>query len=608
MHTRFLGALALFAVFAATAHGATYVVSPTGSDAAPGSNAKPFQTIDKAVQTAQAGDTVIVKAGTYREAVHLRHSGTAAAPITFVAQPMGSVTISGTDPLTGWTKVAGDAPIYKVAWDHIFAIDYHDGKPVESHPEDEPLWGRAEQVVADGKQLLPTLGLEGLTKAWQEHVKTGGATVPPPLPGLGGPFGGAFAVDTAQKTLYVWLTDGGDPNAHKLEAATRAQTFGVNQWESKDGVQYVHVRGFHFQYGASFPQRPVVSLHGQHNLMENCLIEDMAGAGVGVGGTLRHCVIRDCGQTGGCAGGPGFTNEDDLWEDNCWKPINRGWDAGGVKIAVVKGGLFQRCVFRRNGGPGLWFDIDVHDVRVTQCVFQENEGSGLFVEISRNNQIDHNLAVGNAMSIVGGKASWSEGGIVLAESENCRVTNNTCVGNKDGLSFREQGPRPLDTDSGNIPFHDTGDVITDNIGAFNQGYQLGLWYDNGFFGRHPAETKKYPTEEAYSDYLKTIPDKVYDPTQQGHTIDHNVYFAAPGQNLILYGVPWRVRHQEFAQLAAFSAKTNFDAHSRVADPLFVNRTADDYRLKPGSPAKTAGWHDVPKRIETRSEAYLQWKP
>lgn len=608
MYSRLLCTLLLLLAF--PAHAATYVVSPKGSDTNAGTASRPFQTIDKAAQTAQAGDTVVVKAGTYRESVHLRHSGTAAAPITFLAQPFGSVTVSGADPIVGWTKVQGDAPIYRVPWDHIFAIDYHDGKPVENHPGDEPLWGRAEQVIADGRQLLQALGLDGLTKAWQMHALSAGATVHPPLHGLGGPFAGAFAVDTAQKTLYVWLADGTSPVTHRMEASTRSQTFGVNPWENKDGVQYVQVRGFHFQYGASFPQRAVVWLHGQHNTMENCLVEDMAGAGVAVGGTLRHSVIRDCGQTGGCAGGPGFVNEDNLWEDNCWKPINRGWDAGGVKIAVVKGGLFRRCVFRHNGGPGLWFDIDVHNVRVTQCVFDENEGSGLFVEISRDNQIDHNLAVGNAVGIVGSKGGWSEGGIVLAESENCRVTNNTCVGNKDGLSFREQGPRPLDTDSGTIPFHDTGDIITDNISALNQGYQLGLWYDNGFFGRHPGEIKKYPTEEAFSDYLKTIPDKVYDPVHERNTIDHNLYFAGSGQNLVLYGTPWRIRHQEFGQLTSFSAKTNFDVHSRVADPIFVNASTGDYRLKPTSPARAmaAGWLDIPKRIQTRPEAYLQWTP
>lgn len=594
---------------------ATYVVSPSGSDTNSGTAVKPFQTIAHAAQMAGAGDTVIVKPGVYRESVSLHKSGTATAPITFLAQPMGQAVISGADVVTGWQKVTGDAPIYSVPWDHVFAIDYHDGKPIEAHPEDEPLWGRAEQVIANGKQLLPTLGLEGLTQAWQEHRKAaaGGAlasTVPSPLPNLGGPFSGCFAVDTAQKRLYVWLADGSDPTRHTMEAATRGQTFGDNPWENKAGVQYVQIQGFVFQYGASFPQRAVVWLHGQHNLLQNCLVEDMSGSGAAVDGTMRHCVVRDCGQTGGCAGGDGFVNEDCLWEGNCWKPINRGWDAGGVKMAVTNGGVFRRCVFRRNGGPGLWFDIDVHNVQVTQCVFQENEESGLFVEISRSNRIDHNLAVGNGIGAVGKGNDWSDGGLTLAESENCQIVDNTCVGNKDGITFREQGPRPLDTsDAGTIAYHDTGDVVTGNLCAFNQGYQLGLWYDNGFFGRHPSEMTKYPTEAAYDAYLKTVPDRVYDPTTQGLTIRHNLYWTDTKQPLILYGVPWRAKHQEFPTLAAFTTVTGFGKGSVFADPQFVNAAQGDYRVKSGSPAKKQafGWPDVPKRIIIDPAVFLQWR-
>ena len=45
-------------VAAGTAHAADYYVAPTGSDANAGTMAAPFATLQKAVNTAVAGDTV----------------------------------------------------------------------------------------------------------------------------------------------------------------------------------------------------------------------------------------------------------------------------------------------------------------------------------------------------------------------------------------------------------------------------------------------------------------------------------------------------------------------------------------------------------------------
>ena len=559
-----------------------YVVAPGGSDGNPGTAARPLATLQKAADLARAGDTVLVKSGLYREAVHLHQSGTALAPIRFEANPPGSVVVTGAEVVMGWTHLPGNAPIYSIPWDHLFEIDRRDGKPIEAHPEDAPLWGRAEQVIADRHQLLPALTLTDLTTAWEARAKTPGKPVASPLPHLGGPFVGMFAVDTSRKMLYAWLCDGSDPKGHQMEAATHSQIFGVNQWESQAGVSYVQVRGFVFRYGASFPQRGAVTLHGSHNLMENCLIEQMAGSGVSVAGTMTGCLVRGCGHTGGAAIGDGFVNRQCLWEGNCWKPIDRDWDAGGVKMAFINGGLFQECAFRRNGGPGLWFDIDMRNVRVTQCVFQENEGTGLMIEISRRNRVDHCLAVGNGTGVVGKATGWAVGGILLAESEDCIVTQNTCIGNRDGVTFREQGPRPLETPDGTIDYHNTRNTVAHNLCVDNQGYQIGLWYDNGFFGRHPGDTGKYPTEEAYSAYLRTIPDKVYDPTKQGLVIDYNLYRPAPGKPVVIYGVDWRPRHWEFAAPPDFTRATGFDAHSRIVK---------DIRPVPG-----AGWADAPANV------------
>src|SRR4051812_29214194 len=106
-----------------TCSAATYTVSPNGHDTGPGTAASPFRTIDEAARVAGPGDRVVVKAGIYRETISLRRSGTESAPITFKAEPAGSVIVTGADEVTGWQRVSGSAPIYQVPWGHVFAID-----------------------------------------------------------------------------------------------------------------------------------------------------------------------------------------------------------------------------------------------------------------------------------------------------------------------------------------------------------------------------------------------------------------------------------------------------------------------------------------------------
>ncbi len=69
----------------------TYFVSPVGSDAAAGSLAAPWKTLQKAANAVVAGDHVIVRAGTYT-GFNLTTPGTAAATITFSADPGVTIT------------------------------------------------------------------------------------------------------------------------------------------------------------------------------------------------------------------------------------------------------------------------------------------------------------------------------------------------------------------------------------------------------------------------------------------------------------------------------------------------------------------------------------
>ena len=77
----------------ATVLASTYHVSTTGDDNAAGSATAPWRTVQHAADVVQAGDAVVIHAGTYA-GFQVGTRATQAAPIAFVAG--GTVTIDGT--------------------------------------------------------------------------------------------------------------------------------------------------------------------------------------------------------------------------------------------------------------------------------------------------------------------------------------------------------------------------------------------------------------------------------------------------------------------------------------------------------------------------------
>ena len=137
------------AVGAPPARAATvYVISPSGSDTAAGTSGAPFKTIQKCATVAVAGDVCEIQSGTYRETVRPTNSGTAAAPIVFREAPGATVTIDGTNAVSGWTVDSGN--IYKatVTLAGTAAAPYS-STPLPSNTE---LW--ANQVFSNGAEVL----------------------------------------------------------------------------------------------------------------------------------------------------------------------------------------------------------------------------------------------------------------------------------------------------------------------------------------------------------------------------------------------------------------------------------------------------------------------
>ena len=129
-----------------------YVSAEKGAEGNDGSAEKPFKTIQEAARVANAGDTVHIHAGTYRETVTPARSGTKDQPITFKACDGESVTISGADPITGWTLFNGNIHVADMKGDFFSAAQPGTGEQAKLY--DAKVHNQADQVFCKGQMMF----------------------------------------------------------------------------------------------------------------------------------------------------------------------------------------------------------------------------------------------------------------------------------------------------------------------------------------------------------------------------------------------------------------------------------------------------------------------
>ena len=524
----------------------TYHVSVRGDDAAAGTAATPWRTLQHAVDALKPGDSALVGPGTYRERIEWKRGGTDGATMTLSALPGAHVVVSGADLLSdGWSKAEGPNGAYSHDWALRFPIN---GPDDLTHPADNAhTTGRAEQVMHASRLLRQVLRREQLAP-------------------------GTFLVDLGEKKLYVWLHDSGNPGGTDLEASTRTQWLAA-----APGVSHVRIRGITFRYAANHAQRGAFSFgDGSRGwVVEGCVFERANGPGAsltGAGHLVRRCVFQDNGQLGFGAWNCHQTRMEEcgIYRNNA-KGYSTEWDAGGLKITMSRGFVMQRCRAVDNRGTGIWYDIGNEKAEVSHCYIADNDEAGIFYEISYSLHAHDNLIVNNANHGEKPRGAWGSGGITLSSSENCVLENNTVVGNRDGIAFREQSRTTPRIDGGEGRILNKNHIIRNNLVACSQAYNVALWMDTTFFGPHPAgHDKNDPIFE--------------DPKTLNIRFENNLLFPLPGRPNYLYGCSWRPKSKLANTAAEFTAVSGIADTSRVADPRFTDTLVGDFRLLPDSPA------------------------
>ncbi|HET6247949.1 MAG TPA: right-handed parallel beta-helix repeat-containing protein [Tepidisphaeraceae bacterium] len=551
-----------------SARAATYHVEqrvPAADDKNDGSQERPWKSISRAAKAAIAGDVVIIGNGVYRESVKIANSGTADRPIRFTADDAANVIVTGADRITRWEADAATPGVFTTTWGY----DFIGWNPTHTHPGDDEhlLIGRCEQVFVNGYPLRQVLLRSQMAR-------------------------GTFFVDLVGKKLFAWSAD--NRNLSKdgaiVEASTRSAI-----WESAG--EYVETRGIRFRYAANMAQHGAAIFSGAHNRVEDCIFERTNGCGATFLGTdiaVSHCTFADNGQLGfGADRAHRLRMSDCRILRNNVKGFSRGWEAGGDKLVLCRAAVIEHCIFRENRGNGIWFDIGNEDCVVKNCLIDGNEDAGIFDEISYGLIATDNVIINNGLADTSG--AWgAAGGICLSSSPNSVIERNLLVGNKEGLSFREQErstPRiDAKPNSRGEKIWNHDERIDHNILAYNRDAQLRGWFDVEDERLWPAAMQ----EKKQSLSLEGLKLQISD----------NIYAVHSGQAMFVWGVAWK-RNKAYASLDDVRHELGLEQRSASKAIAFKNVAERDFRIDAGSDSQIDGCYpkgSVPETMLSQPSA------
>lgn len=409
-----------------------HVGAKKGKDSNNGSAKAPFATISKAAQVAQAGDTITVGEGIYREWIDPAKGGTDNnTRITYRAADGQQVQIKGSEVITGWINIEGS--LWRVDLDTAFFKGFNslntliEGDWFYDH-------GRVHHtgdIYLNGKSLYE---VESLDK-----VKT-----PVARPDALDPKGELLAWYTTTQggKTTIWANfQGANPNKELTEVSVRPTCF----YPTQQGINYITITGFDISQAASQWGAPtahqvgMIATHWNKGwIIEKNRIHDTKCSGITLGkeqstghnvwskdpskdgslhyievtmNTLRHGwnrdnigshivqnnVIYNCEQTGMCGSqGAAFSLIENNHIYNIWtKRQFSGAEIGGIKFhAAIDTRIRNNRI--NSAGRGIWLDWMTQGTRVSSNILYDNSMEDLFLEVNHGPfMVDNNIMLSN---------------------------------------------------------------------------------------------------------------------------------------------------------------------------------------------------------------------
>jgi parallel beta-helix repeat protein len=523
--------------------GALYVDSTHGADTNKGTLTAPFATLGHAITLAKAGATIVLRAGTYREAL-----GILRRKVTIQAYPHEQVWLSGGVVVNDWTQDLGDRPDGGV-WEHAgwttqFCQTCFDPRAIDPN---YPNAGMPDMVFVNGQPLAQVASLAAV-----------------------GP--GTFYVDYSQQALYI----GDDPTVTGTTVEASTQTYAM---QFAAGASGSALRGVGIEQYASYwnftPIPAMVITNGATNVtFDRDVFAYSASRGLtlyGANSVVTNSLFIDNGYTGLHGNKADNVDVENNFVagnnyEHFWAGFSPAASASGIKFTTTANAIIRNNIVQDNHANGIWFDVSSYNPTIVDNLTRGNERNGIYVEITAYGMVASNVSIDNGQA-----------GIKLSGTTFVRVYNNTLA---DNLTYQ-------------LSVHDDGRVdtnptfIAEGITWITASNQL----MNNILAA-PAAGSIGPL--LYTEDLDK--PKIHDASTMITAMDGNVY-ARSSSKLPTSIATWTripptaIAH--YANIKTLRAGTGYDTNSieyigYTTSPVFNNPSVGDYSLLPTSPAVGSG--------------------